>query len=172
MIHSSRSMPSGNFDEPIAPTPPPDVPPLLVHFPSDYYCAPLAEVRPIFPKWVPIGCGSASVVILVLLFAGGALLTGARLARFMDFVLGTSLGELRGMYAREITPSQKQQFDAQVKQMREGLRSDTISAQNIQPFLRAMQSAIADKKVTPEELERLMKAAHDATVKGKGKRSG
>ncbi|HEY3056228.1 MAG TPA: hypothetical protein VGK31_09895 [Thermoanaerobaculia bacterium] len=163
-------MPSGNFDEPIAPTPPQDVPALPFRSPADYYCAPLTEVRPIFPKWVPIGCGSASAVILVLLFAGGAMLTGPRLARFMDFVLGTSLGELRGMYAPTITATQKQRFDAEVKRMREGLRTDKVSAQNIQPFLRAMQAAIADKKVTSDELEKLTKTAHDATVKGK--RSG
>jgi hypothetical protein len=61
---------------------------------------------------VPIGCGSASVVILILLFAGGAMLTGARLARFMDFVLGTT-----------ITATQKQRFDAEVKRMGERPRS-------------------------------------------------
>jgi hypothetical protein len=163
-------MPSGNFDEPIAPTPPQDVPPLPFRSPADYYCAPLTEVRPIFPKWVPLGCGSASAVILILLFSAGSLLTGPRLARLMDFVLGTSLGELRGMYAANITAAQKQHFEAEVKRMREGLRSDKLSAQNIQPFLRAMQTAIADKKVTADELEKLTKTAHDATAKGK--RSG
>ncbi len=167
MIHSTRSMPSGNLDEPVTAAPPSHVPPHAFRFPADYYCAPLTEVRPIFPRWVPIGCGSASAVILVLLFAGGALLTGPRLAQFMDFILGTSLGEVRGMFAPNISAAQKQAFETEVKQMRAALRADRISMQNIQPFLKAMQASIADKKVTSEELERLTKSAHEATAKGK-----
>ena len=70
----------------------------------------------------------------------------------------------RGNYSWD---SVKQAFEAEVKQMRAALRADRISMQNIQPFLKAMQAAIADKKVTTEEIERLTKSAHDATAKGK-----
>ena len=41
----------------------PEPRPLPFHRPADYYAAPLSEVRPIFPRWVPFGCGSASLVI-------------------------------------------------------------------------------------------------------------
>jgi len=157
-------MPSGNFDEPVTPAPPPALPHPQFLFPSDYYCAPLTDVRPIFSRRVPIGCRSASAVILVLLLAGGAALTGPRLVRLMDFVLGMSLGETRGMFAPNVTPAQKMNFETEVKRMREALRRDQISTKTIQPFLKAMQSAIADKKVTPEELERLTRSAHEAAV--------
>ena len=94
-------------------------------------------------------------------------MTGPRLALLMDFVVGSSLGELKGMYAPDVTPQQKAAFDAEVKQLRDGLRSDKVSLQNFQPFLKQMQTVIADKKVTAEEVTRLTKTAHDATLKGK-----
>ena len=167
MIHLTRSMPTGNLDESVTATEPHATPPRSFRLPADYYSSPVADVRPLFPKWVPIGCGTASAVALVLLFAGGAIVSGPRLAQLMDYVVGTSLGELRGMYATDITPQQKTQFDAEVNRMRDGLRTDKVSVQNLQPFLKSMQSAISDKKVTPDELAALTKAAHDASTNGK-----
>jgi hypothetical protein len=114
---------------------------------------------------VPAGCGIASAVIIVLLFAGGALVSGPALSQFMDFVLGLSLGEMRGMYTPEVTAQQKQHFDNEVKHLREGLRNSKVSVPNLQPFLKTMQTAIADGKVTPEEVDRLAKAAADAASK-------
>ena len=91
MIHLTRSMPSGNFDEAATANSSPAAQPKAFRMPCEYYSAPLAEVRPIFPKWVPIGCGTASAIVLLLLFAGGAAISGPRLAQFMDFVLGMSV---------------------------------------------------------------------------------
>lgn len=167
MIHSSRVMPSGNFGDPVVPTssgPPSETP---FRFPAEYYCAPLSEVKPIFPRWVPFGCGSASAVILVLMFVAGALFSGPRFGELMDFVIGTSIGELRGMYARDVTAAEKQRFDSEVERMREALRNGRIPVKNLQPFMKEMQSAIFDKSVTAEEVERLTKAAHDAQGTGK-----
>jgi hypothetical protein len=89
------------------------------------------------------------------------------MAQLMDFIVGSSLGELKGMYGPDVTPQQKASFDAAVKQLREGLRNDRVSLQNFQPFLKQMQAALLDKKVTGEEVDRLTKAALDATAKGK-----
>ena len=94
-------------------------------------------------------------------------MTGPRLAVLMDYVVGTSLAELKGMYGHDVAPQQKATFDAEVKQLRDGLRNDKVSLQNLRPFLKLMQTVIGDKKVTAEEVDRLTKAAHDATVKGK-----
>lgn len=172
MIHLTRSMPSGNLDESVtSPGPQGTVPdgtsPRSYRLPAAYYTAPVADVRPLFPKWVPIGCGTASAVILVILFAGGAIVSGPRLAQLMDYIVGTSFGELKGMYTKDVSETQKAQFDAEVNRLRDGLRTDKVSVQNLQPFLKAMQTAILDKRVTPDELDRLTKAAHDAVTKGK-----
>lgn len=114
------------------------------------------------PKWAPYGCGIASAVFLVLLFAGGSVVSGPKFGEMLDFVLGMSLGEFRGMYAADVTAESKAEFEAEVKAMREGLRTGKVAAANAQPFLKSMQDAIADKKVTQSELEKLTKTARTA----------
>lgn len=155
-------MPSGEFGGPAGPIAEAEKPKQSFRFPAEYYCAPLSEVRAIFPRWVPVGCGSAAAVVLVLMFVAGALFSGPRFGEVMDFVIGTSVGDLRGMYARDVTPDEKQRFDAEVERMREGVRSGKIAVRNLQPFMKEMQAAILDKSVTAEELGRLTKAARDA----------
>lgn len=156
-------MPTGNFDEPLAASPaPPPAPRRPFRLPSDYYCAPLSEVRPLFPKWAPYGCGMASALFLVLLFAAGTLLSGERFGGLLDFVIGTSLGELRPMMATDITAEEKDRFEAEVQAMREGMREGKVPVARVQTFLRSMQRAIADQKISKEELEELTKVAHEA----------
>ena len=159
-------MPSGNLDEPVTTSSPHADPPRAFRLPADYYSTPAADVRPLFPKWVPVGCGTASAVLLVLLFAAGAIVTGPRLAQFMDYVVGSSLGEVKGMYAKDVTAGDKARFDAEVKQLRENLRSGKVSMQNFQPFLKQLQGVMTDKTVTHDEVDRLTKSAHEATLKG------
>ena len=155
-------MTSGNIGEAAPSTPPGVRAKRPFRFPAEYYCAPLAEVRPIFPRGLVIGCGSASAVILVLMFAAGAVFSGPRFGELLDLFVGTSVGELHGMYAPDVSPAEKQRFDAEIQRVREGLRSGKIPAKNLQPFIKEMQTAIGDKHVTAEELERLTKTAHDA----------
>jgi hypothetical protein len=154
-------MPTGNFDQEVTPgTPPPSE--RAFRFPAHYYSSPVSEVRPVFPRWVPLGCGSLSAVVLVVLFVAGAFITGSKLGELVDLMLGTTLGELRTMYAPDVTAAQKSSFESEVKAMREGIRARKVPVQDVQPFLKAMQGAVSDKKVTPTELERLTKAAREA----------
>lgn len=162
MIHSPGSMPSGNFDEPAVPATQTTVPQRSFRVPADYYSAPLAEVKPIFPAWLPWGCGAAAALFLVVLFVSGALLTGPRLNALIDLTLGMTLGELKGMYVPQITEAQKTSFDAEVKRMRQHLTASKITARDIQPFLQGVQKAIGDDKVTPAELDQLTQLAKDA----------
>lgn len=163
MIHSPGSMPTGNFDEP-------SVPPMqrahsarASRLPADYYSAPLSEVKPVFPSWVPWGCGSLAALVLLVLFAGGAMLSGPRLATLIDLTLSMTIAEMKAMYQPDVTAAQKESFDAEVKSMREGLRSGKVSVQKAQPFLQTMQKAIGDEKVTGAELEQLTGAARQAS---------
>jgi hypothetical protein len=132
--------------------------------PADYYSAPLSEVRPIFPKWVPYGCGAASAVFLVLLFVSGALIGGARLGAGVDFIIGISLGELRGMFTPDVTTDQKDAFESQVKAMREAVRTNRVQVSKVQPFLQEMRTSISDKKVTPDEVQKLTHVAAEAAA--------
>ncbi|HXH40311.1 MAG TPA: hypothetical protein VNN08_16905, partial [Thermoanaerobaculia bacterium] len=56
---------------PAAPPPPAEVDALPFRRPADYYAAAGTDLRPLFPRWVPVGCGWASLVFVVLLFVAG-----------------------------------------------------------------------------------------------------
>ena len=156
-------MHTGNFEpEPSAPVPE-HAARRGFRLPADYYSAPLSEVRPIFPRWVPYGCGIAAAVFMVLLFISGALLNGPAIGQGFDFIIGMSLGELRPMLAKDVTSEQKDAFELEVKAMREGLRNNRVDISRVQPFLQTMQKAIGDKKVTPQELGQLTEAAKAAS---------
>ena len=165
MIHSPGSMPTGNFGEHADSTTQPVDAVRPRRWPADYYSAPLSEVRPVLPKWVPWGCGGAAILALVVMVAAGALLTGSRLNALIDLALGMSLGEMKGMYTAGVTEQQKASLDAEITRMREALQSGRISVKEVQPFMQAMQRAVGDDEVTPaeaEELTRTARAAADA----------
>ena len=164
MIHSGGSMPTGNFDEPAVSTTQTNASQRSFRVPADYYAAPLSEVRPIFPTWVPWGCGAAASLFLLILFVSGALLTGPRLNALIDLTLGMTLGELKGMYQKDVTDAQKTSFDAEVKRMRQNLTASKISAKDIQPFLQGVQKAVKDDKVTAAEVDQLTRVAKDAAA--------
>ena len=167
MIHSVRLMPTGNFvDTDLPAVPPPVAPVRTSRWPCDYYSAPLSDVRPFFPRWVPYGCGGAAALFVVLLLIAGALLSGERIKGLLDFVIGTTLGEMKSMYAADIPPAQKAEFDTEVKRMRESLREGKIGVQKVQPFFQAMQKVIADDKVDAGELRTLTDTARKAGVPG------
>lgn len=160
-------MASGNFDEPLLPppsAPPPPVPTRSFRLPAQYYSAPLTDVRPIFPRWVPMGCGIASAVFLLLLFIAGAVASGAGFGRVFDLVIGATLGELRPMMAADVQKSSRDHFESEVSRMREGLREGRVPITRVQPFLKSMQTAITDKTVTEQELDQLTRAATEATA--------
>ncbi len=157
-------MPSGNIGEATPSIPPAEPATRPFRFPAEYYCAPLAEVRPIFPRGLVIGCGSASAALLILMFAAGAIFSGPRFGELLDLFVGTSVSELHGMYAPDVSPAEKQRFDAEIERMRAGLRTGKVPVKNLQPFIKEMQNAITDKQVTAEELDRLTQTAHEAQV--------
>ena len=155
-------MPPGNFDDSAALPPPPTTAKRSFRVPSDYYSAPLADVKPVFPRWVPYGCGSAALAFVLLLFAAGAIISGPAIGQFLDFIMGVTLGELRPMIASDVPASEKEEFEAEVSRMREGMRTGKVPVQQVQPFLNAMQKVVSDEKVTLQELESLTETARVA----------
>lgn len=151
-------IPSTPDPQPTAEPPAPVAPPAM-RWPAEYYSAPAADVTPILPRWVPIGCGSVAAVLLVLLFVGGALLSSGRLASAMDLMLSLTFGELRGMYAEDVKDTQRQALDGELTKIRESIRTGKLSMPDLQPFLRTMQDTIGDDRVTAKEVEALTKEA-------------
>ncbi|MEA2462515.1 MAG: hypothetical protein QOJ98_262, partial [Acidobacteriota bacterium] len=93
-------------------------------WPADYYSS--ATPAPVLPSALAYGCGAASLLVLLIIFVGGAFVSGSGLSNFMDMALGMSLGEMRGMYAAEVTPARKQSLEAEIETMRTGLRGGKV----------------------------------------------
>ena len=120
-------------------------------WPADYYSSPART--PILPSWAPFGCGAVSVVVLIIVFAGGAFLSSGGFVDLMDFVIGMTASEMKGQYAADVTPAQRKSLDDAVVLLRKNMREETISIAHIQPFLELLRNASGDKKITPQEAE-------------------
>jgi hypothetical protein len=134
-------------------------------WPADYYSS--ATPAPVLPRGVAYGCGAASLLVLLVIFVGGAFVSGSGISGFMDMAVGMSLGEMRGMYAAEVTPARKKSLEAEIEKMREGVRSEKISVVKLQPFLQNLQGAIADRKVTAQEAAVLEESARKISASAK-----
>jgi methenyltetrahydromethanopterin cyclohydrolase len=86
------------------------------------------------------------------------------LAQLIDFGLGISMGDVRGMYTADVTVAQKAELDAAIEEMRAGLRDGKVSVAQIQPVLETMRKQIADRKLNPSEVEALAAAARKASA--------
>ena len=139
----------------------PEPRPLPFRRPADYYAAPPSEVRPIFPRWVPFGCGAASLLAIVVLFLAGAVAGSGKGGSIFAWMFATMQDEIHGIFTKEVTPVQKAAFDAEMKALRSNLDQGRVSIDRLQPLLRAIRDASIDSKVTPEEAAQLTKAAHD-----------
>src|SRR5436305_1140681 len=101
----------------------------MQRLPADYYADPLSEVRPIFPRWVPLGCGAAAAVFLVLGFAAGAVIMHTGLGKIMAFFVGVSTGELAPLMRKDVTPAQRQALNQELSQLTKNLETDKTNLQ-------------------------------------------
>jgi hypothetical protein len=156
MIHFPALMTMESFVEtpPAAPQPQPAS---GLRRPADYYSAPPAPRA--LPRWVPYGCGGVSLLILILVFAGGAFLARGGFTDLMDMMFGMTMGEMRGMYAADVSAGQKAELEAEIKTMREHLRAGKVNMSTLQPLLKTMQKATADEKLNANEVGQIVAAA-------------
>jgi hypothetical protein len=113
---------------------------------------------------VPLGCGSASVAFVVLLFAGGVWIQHGGLETVMDFALGMMQGEMAGMYDKDVPDREKQALSAAMASFRANIKTDKVPLLKVQPVMDAMQPAVADKHLSREEVRRLTETIRQANV--------
>ena len=113
----------------VPPEPEQRSPSLPFRRPADYYAAAVGDARPLFPRWVPFGCGTASIVVLLLVFALGAAVSTGALGELLDLMFGTMQGEIDKMFTPDVNAAQKAAFDAEMKKMR--IRSAPIALRSI-----------------------------------------
>ncbi|MDQ3283262.1 MAG: hypothetical protein M3Q69_17835, partial [Acidobacteriota bacterium] len=114
-----------------------------------------------------LGCGGASIVVLLLVFAGGAFLSGNGFSQFLDMTLGITVGQMRGMYAGDVSAARKKSLEAEIETMRTKLREQKVSIPNVQPFLLTMRDAMDDKRVTEAEAAKIEETARSVSAKAK-----
>jgi hypothetical protein len=126
-------------------------------WPAEYYAS--ASPKALLPPWAPYGCGAGAVVVLLVVFIGGALVTSHGIAEFMDFAVGMSVSEMRGQYAADVTAAQKKSLEAEIDRLRAHLREERITVAALQPFFELLRAATSDKKLTAPEAANLEAAA-------------
>jgi hypothetical protein len=142
----------------VSPDPePPALPPPSLPFrrPADYYTSPAGEARPLFPKWVTFGCGTAAIVALLAVFGLGIAISRGGMGELFDFMFATMQSETDKMFTKDVKPADKAAFDAEMKAMRESVRQNRISLDRLQPVLRTLREVSSDERVTPVETQQL-----------------
>ncbi|HEY2094281.1 MAG TPA: hypothetical protein VGJ81_20625 [Thermoanaerobaculia bacterium] len=123
--------------------------------PADYYASPVTA-RPLFPSWVPIGCGLASAILLAIAFVGGALVMSMGVGKMMAYVIDSSHGELKAMYGKDVSPAKRAQVDAALDGISHDLAADKLAYAKLEPLLTAMRDTMDDKKITNAEADQLL----------------
>ena len=131
-------------------------------WPADYYSGPTPT--PVLPRWAPYGCGGAAVLVLIIVFVGGAFLAGGGFVQLMDMVFGMTLGEMRGMYNPEVAAVQKTALENEIEALRKNLREEKISPASLDPVLQAMRRGTSDEKLTAAEVQEITAAAKKANA--------
>jgi hypothetical protein len=125
--------------------------------PADYYSS--ATPDAVLPPWAKFGCGGLALLVLILVFAGGAFLSSGGMVQLMDFVFGTTLGEMRPMYQKDVTEPQKRAFESEIETLRKNMREGKVAIPSLDPIMQAMRRAASDSKVTAAEVDEMTAAA-------------
>jgi hypothetical protein len=133
---------------------------LPFHRPADYYSSPVEDQRRLFPRWVTLGCGTASIVVIVGLFVVGALVSSGRLGGVFELIFGQLQVELRGQFTKDVSAAQRAAFDAEMKTLLDNLHHGRIRSERLQPIMRTVREVTADEKIDPREAQKLIEMVH------------
>jgi hypothetical protein len=95
-------------------------------------------------------------VLLVVVFAGGALVMTVGIGKLTATVMTSSYAELRPMYGADVPPAKRAQLDAIFDGISRDLATDKLAFSKLEPLLNTMRDAMADKKVTNAEADQLL----------------
>jgi hypothetical protein len=131
--------------------------------PYEYYASPETK-RPIFPRGLGLGCGIASVLFLLVIFIGGAVVARNGLGRFMDPLLGMMADEMDPMYTKDVTPADRKALADEITRLRENVRSGKVPVARLQTVMTSLREAISDQRITPDEAQSLTKQIHETNT--------
>src|SRR3954452_18827897 len=157
MIHSAAAVQTENFEAPPA-VPEPSREPARRSFPlpAEYYSSPPGDRRALVPEWVPFGCGGLAVAVLLVVFTAGYIASHGGAVRLMQWLVSRSRTDLATMFAKDVTPTQKQAFDAEMTKLEKNIAAKRVGLEAMQPFLRDMRDFMLDQSVTAGETQKLI----------------
>lgn len=134
-------------------TPPPAPPaPVLPHLPTTlpFEDAAGRERRQGCLKWGLVGCAGASVAAII-----GLLFLMSNAKKLMDFAFEQMGDQVVAACAPEVTSAEKEDFRAAMKAFSEKVKSRGATPGQVTSFQSRVRSALADDRVTAEELRAL-----------------
>jgi hypothetical protein len=143
------------------PAPPPQPVEATLPFrrPADYYAASGTDLRPLFPRWVPIGCGWASLVFVIVLFVFGAL--APRSGSALEWLFAKIQEDMTPHFQRDVTPQQKAEFASEMKILRASANAGKLKLDKTQTFLHLATDVDSDEKIDHLEADKLIAALRE-----------
>lgn len=148
-------MTTGNFADEPAPAPPSDPAPRSFRLPADYYASPATDIRPIFGKRVPFGCGIAAIVFLIGLSVFAAVISRSGFGKLIALLIAPSATAIPQLYASDVTPQERKALEDAMAAFRGKVRANQIPLPKVQPVLQEIQGAIGDHKIDRAEVHEL-----------------
>jgi hypothetical protein len=97
-----------------------------------------------------------SAVLLLIAFAGGAVVMTVGVGKVFSTVIDTTHTEMKGMYARDVSKAKRARVDGAIDQVSRDLAADKVAYAKLEPLLTAIRDAMDDKKITNAEADRLL----------------
>ena len=101
-------------------------------------------------KWGLVGCAGASVAVIV-----GLLFLMSNAKKLMDFAFDQMGDQIVAACAPDVTPAEKEDFRTAMRAFSEKTKNRTVTAQQVTAFQGQVRVAVADNRVTAEELRSL-----------------
>ena len=101
-------------------------------------------------KWGLVGCAGASVAVIIGLFF---LMSNAK--KLMDFAFDQMGDQIAVACTPDVTPAAKEEFRAAMKSFAAKAKDRKVTAQQVSAFQGRVKAAMADNRVTEEELRAL-----------------
>ena len=87
----------------------------------------------------------------------------------MAYIIDSSHGELRQMYAPDVAPAKRAQVDTALDGISHDLATDKIAYAKLEPLLTKMRDVMDDKKVTNAEADQLLAKVQEVRKPAKKK---
>lgn len=101
-------------------------------------------------KWGLVGCAGASVAVII-----GLLFLMSNAKKLMDFAFDQMGDQIVAACAPDVTPAEKEEFRAAMKSFAAKAKDRKVNAQQVAAFQGRVKAAVADNRVTAEELRAL-----------------